>query len=40
MKHKIQTEFIDKFKHKTKECAILAQEAHTSLKSHYEINIW
>jgi hypothetical protein len=35
MKHKVQTEFLDKFKYKTKECAL--QEAHTSLKSHHEL---
>jgi hypothetical protein len=40
MKHKVQTKFLDKFKHKTKECALLAQEAHTSSKSHHELNIW
>jgi hypothetical protein len=40
MKHKVQTEFLDKFKHKIKECAFLAQEAHTSSKSPRELNIW
>jgi hypothetical protein len=40
MKHKVQTEFLDKFKHKTKECAFLAQETHTSSKSPHELNIW
>jgi hypothetical protein len=29
-----------KFKHKIKECALLAQEAHTPSKSHHELNIW
>jgi hypothetical protein len=29
-----------KFEHKTKECALLAQEAHTPSKSHHELNIW
>jgi hypothetical protein len=24
MKHEVQTEFLDKFKHKTKECALLS----------------
>jgi hypothetical protein len=40
MKHKVQTEFLDKFKYKTKECALLAQEADTSSKSHHRLNIW
>jgi hypothetical protein len=39
MKHKVQTIFLDKFKHKTKEGALLAQEAHTSSKSHHQLNI-
>jgi hypothetical protein len=40
MKHKVQTELLDKFKHKIKECVLLAQEAHASSKSHHELNIW
>jgi hypothetical protein len=40
MKYKVQTKFLDKFKHKTKEYALLAQDAHTSSKSHQELNIW
>jgi hypothetical protein len=40
MKHKVQTEFLDKFRHKTKESTLLAQETHTSSKSHHELNIW
>jgi hypothetical protein len=40
MKHMVQTRFLDKFKHKIKECALLVQGAHTSLKSHHELNIW
>jgi hypothetical protein len=40
MKYKVQTEFLDKFKHKIKECALSAQEAHTPSKSHNELNIW
>jgi hypothetical protein len=39
MKHMVQTEFLDKFKYKIKECALLTQEAYTSLKSHHELNI-
>jgi hypothetical protein len=30
---------LGKFKHKTKERALLAQEAHTPSKSHHELNI-
>jgi hypothetical protein len=37
MKHKIQTEFSASLKHKIKERALLA---HTSPKSHHELNIW
>jgi hypothetical protein len=40
IKHRIQTEFQANLKHETKECAFAAQEAHTSLKSHHELNIW
>jgi hypothetical protein len=40
MKHKIQTKFYVSLKYKTKECALLTQEAHTSPKSHHELNIW
>jgi hypothetical protein len=40
MKHKVQTKILDKFKLKTNECALLAQEAHTSSKFHHELNIW
>jgi hypothetical protein len=40
MKHKVQTKFLDKFKHKIEECALLAQHAHTSSKFHHELNIW
>jgi hypothetical protein len=39
-KHRIQTEFQASLKHETKECAFAAQEAHTSPKSHHELNIW
>jgi hypothetical protein len=40
--HKAQnTDWIlGKFNRKIKVCALLAQEAHTSLKSHHELNIW
>jgi hypothetical protein len=40
IKHRIQTEFYASLKHETKECAFAAQEAHTSPKSHHELNIW
>jgi hypothetical protein len=40
IKHIIQTEFLASLKHKINECAFAAQEAHTSLKSHHELNIW
>jgi hypothetical protein len=40
IKHIIQTEFLASLKHETKECAFVAQETHTSPKSHYELNIW
>jgi hypothetical protein len=40
IKHKIQTEFYASLKHEIKECAFAAQEAHTSPKSHHELNIW
>jgi hypothetical protein len=33
----IQTELLASFKHKTKDRALLAQEAHTSSKSHHEL---
>jgi hypothetical protein len=40
IKHIIQIEFSAIIKHETKECAFAAQEAHTSPKSHHELNIW
>jgi hypothetical protein len=40
IKHRIQTKFDASLKHKTKECAFVAQEAHTSPKSYHELNIW
>jgi hypothetical protein len=40
IKRKIQTEFYASLKHETKERAFAAQEAHTSPKSHHELNIW
>jgi phosphoenolpyruvate synthase/pyruvate phosphate dikinase len=40
IKHRIQTKFYASLKHETKECAFTAQEAHTSPKSHHELNIW
>jgi hypothetical protein len=40
IKHIIQTEFYASLNHETKECAFMAQEAHTSPKSHHELNIW
>jgi hypothetical protein len=39
-KHIIQTKFYASLKHETKDCAFAAQEAHTSPKSHHELNIW
>jgi hypothetical protein len=40
MKHKVETEFLYKFNHKTKECVLLAQEAHIPSKSHHKLKIW
>jgi hypothetical protein len=40
IKYRIETEFYASLKHETKECAFAAQEAHTSPKSHHELNIW
>jgi hypothetical protein len=40
IKHKIQAEFYASLKHEAKECVFAAQEAHTSSKSHHELNIW
>jgi hypothetical protein len=40
IKHRIQTKFLASLRHETKECAFAAQEAHTSPKSHHELNIW
>jgi hypothetical protein len=40
IKHRIQTKFYASLKHETKEYAFAAQEAHTSPKSHHELNIW
>jgi hypothetical protein len=40
LKHNVQSKFLDKFKHKTKKCTLLTQEAHTSSKSHHKLNIW
>jgi hypothetical protein len=40
IKHIIRTRFLASLKHETKECAFAAQEAHTSPKSHHELNIW
>jgi hypothetical protein len=40
IKHIIQTEFYASLNHETKECAFVAQEAHTSSRSHHELNIW
>jgi hypothetical protein len=40
IKHIIQTEFYISLRHKIKECVFVAQEAHTSPKSHHELNIW
>jgi hypothetical protein len=39
IKHKIQTEFYASLEHEIKECAFTAREAHTSPKSHHELNI-
>jgi hypothetical protein len=40
IKHIIQSEFYASLKYETKERAFVAQEAHTSPKSHHELNIW
>jgi hypothetical protein len=40
IKHRIQIEFYARLKHETKEYAFAAQEAHTSPKSHHDLNIW